>query len=220
MLNKMSLLWSILVILGFTSDVWCQNSDENEAPAVRVVEPDKKTDSARAAIMDTERYELGVYTGFLSVEDFNTNPVIGLSFVYHIDPKWFAQFNYGTSRVSRNSFEDAFVGEDDPGYLADSDRDFTYMTIAGAYQILHGRSYFRESGKYNSGFYLLGGLGNVEFAGHSGTSIVVGASYRIVRTDWLLIHFDYRNHIFDREFLGENKQTFNNELVVGFNYFF
>lgn len=216
MLNKMSLLWSILVILGFTSDVWCQNSDESKAPAVRVVEPDKKTDSARAAIMDTERYELGVYTGFLSVEDFNTNPVIGLSFVYHIDPKWFAQFNYGTSSVDRATFEEVI----DENFLASSDRDFTYMTIAGAYQILHGRSYFRESGKYNSGFYVLGGLGNVEFAGNSSSSLVVGASYRIVRTDWLLIHFDYRSHIFDREFIGDDKQTFNNELVVGFNYFF
>lgn len=216
MLNKMSFLWSIFVFLGFANNVWCQNSDENDEPTVRVVEPDKKTDAARAAIMDTERYEFGVYTGFLSVEDFNTNPVFGLNFVYHINPKWYAQFNYGSSTVDRSSYEDSF-GEN---YIADSDRDFNYMNIVAAYQILHGRSYFRESGKYNSGFYLVGGIGNVDYAGDSNTSVVIGASYRIIRTDWLLIAFDYRSHILESSFLGVDKQTFNNELAVGLNFFF
>ncbi len=216
MLNKTSLIMPILACLALCDKAWCQNSDTSGTPPVRVVEPDKKTDSAHAAIMDTERFELGAYTGLLSVEDFNTNPVLGLSFVYHLNTRWFAQLNYGSSSVSRATFEEV-IGLD---FLSSSDRDFNYTTLSASWQALHGRSYFGTGGKYNSGFYLTAGLGNVEFAGNSGSSLLVGASYRIIRTDFLSINFDYRNHIFKREFIGDDKQTFNNELAIGFNFFF
>lgn len=216
MLKKVSILLSALAVTAFSVKILAQNSEDQATPPLRVVEPDKKTDDAHAAILDTERYEVGAYTGFLSVEDFNTNPVLGVSVIYHLNSKWYAQFNYGSSSVSRATFEDVVGGD----FLAESDRDFNYATITAAWQVMHGRSYFGTSGKYNSGFYLLGGVGNVEFAGNSGSSLVLGASYRLIRTDWLSLNIDYRNHIFKREFIGDDKQTFNNELVLGVNYFF
>ncbi len=215
-MKALSFFMALSLVCCPFSLVWSQNTGENTPPPVRVVEPDKKTDSAHAAIRDTERYEFGIYTGLLSVEDFNTNPLLGFAFVYHVNDNLFAQVNYGSSKVSRATFEDVA----DQNFLSSGDRRFNYLTLSGAWQIMHGRSYYRTTGKYNSGFYLTAGLGNVEFAGNSELDIVVGASYRIIRTDWLALNFDYRNHIFSREFIGDDKQTMNNEFVLGFNFFF
>src|SRR5690606_15469183 len=136
----------------------------------------------------------GAYTGLLSVEDFNTNPVLGVSVIYYLNPKWYAQFNYGSSSVSRATFEDVVGGD----FLTDSDLDFHYASIAAAWQVMHGLSYNGTRWKSNSGFYLLGGVGNVEFAGNSSSSLVLGVSYRVIRTDWLSLNIDFRNHIFKR----------------------
>lgn len=190
-------------------------AEENKKP-VKVVEPDKKVVSVQAAAIDTEKYELGAYLGLISIEDFNTNPVTGLSFTYHINGKFIAQANYGQSRVDRAAFEEVNGGN----FLADDDYDFTYVNLLAGYDLLDGRSFLGKRHKFNSAIYLLAGVADVSFAGNDSTGLVLGASYRAVITDWLTVNLDVHDTMVDIEFLDGSKKTNNTEMFIGVNALF
>ena len=62
-----------------------------------------------------------------------------------------------------------------------------------------------------SGFYLLGGIGSVNFAGDQKFTVNFGAGYRVLPTDWLAIHIAVQDRVFDSDLLGETKLTNNLE---------
>ncbi|MGH1439044.1 MAG: outer membrane beta-barrel domain-containing protein [Cellvibrionaceae bacterium] len=223
-LKRVVLLFSVLVSLGGATNVVAQNNTSgktisdisDDGDSVRIIDPKKEVPVAKSAAIDTEKFELGLFTGFLAVEDFNSNLSYGLSFSYHITPAFLAQINYGESEVDRATFEDVA----NANFLSDADRTFEYYNILAGYRILRGRSFFGANKKYNSDVYLLAGVGKVDFAGDSNSSIVVGTSYRVVLTDALVANFDIRGHSVKRNFLDDDKRTFNAEYVFGLNFLF
>ncbi|MCW8876380.1 MAG: outer membrane beta-barrel domain-containing protein [Kangiellaceae bacterium] len=218
-MSKLRTLSSTLIfslLLGnFCSAVNASEVEKEQSP-VTVIEPKSKNTRAKSAKIDTEKFEIGVYLGSLSVEDFGTNQAMGISFLYHFSPTVFAQFSYGSSDVGRATFEEV-AGQD---FLSDDDEVFSYTQIAAGYKLFHGRSFLGEKSKFNSHIYLTGGLENVEFAGESNIGLVVGTTYKVVSTDWLTWNFELKNHIFERDFLADKKMTNNIEFSVGFNVLF
>ncbi|MBX2858579.1 MAG: outer membrane beta-barrel domain-containing protein [Cellvibrionaceae bacterium] len=192
------------------------NSDEDQE---EIIEPEKKSTPVRSAQIDTEHFELGVFGGELNTEDFNSNPVFGISFSYHVTSNIMAQINQGSSDVDKATFEERDIIDGD-GFLAESDRTFTYRSILGGYRILSGRSFLGSRLKMSSSIYLLAGLGQVEFADNESTSYELAASYRTVVTDWLTVNLDLKDHIFNRDFLNDDKTTHNVEFSLGINALF
>lgn len=201
-------------LLSLGTAAYTYGNDDNQP--VTVIEPDKNMPTIQAAAIDTEKFELGAYLGLLSVEDFNTNPVTGVSFTYHINRKFIAQANYGVSTVGKAAFEEVAGGN----FLADDEYDFEYVNLLAGYNLLDGRSFLGKRHKFNSAIYLLAGVADVSFAGNDKTGMVIGASYRAVVTDWMTINLDLRDTIVDREFLGDNKKTNNTEMLIGVNALF
>ena len=185
--------------------------------SVRIIEPEKDVPIAKAAAIDDEKFQIGVFTGFLAAEEFNTNPVLGASLVYHINDRWIGQLNYGSSDVDKATFEG------DNNFLTDSQREFSYTALLAGYRILKGRSFWGKKDKFNSDLYLLAGLGRVDFGRtKSNTSFVIATSYRVVLTDSLVANLDFRGHSVDGIEISENEDqnTFNTELVFGLNFLF
>lgn len=195
---------------GTISDI-----SENDG-SVRIIDPKKEVPVAKAAAIDTEKFELGLFAGLLAVEDFSSSPVLGLSFSHHITPSWLFQINYAESEVDRATFEDVA----NANFLSDADRVFEYYNVLTGYRLLRGRSFFGAKKKYNSDIYFLAGLGKVDFAGDTNTSFVVGTSYRVVLTDAIVANLDIRGHSVERDFLDDNKRTFNTEYALGINVLF
>lgn len=209
--------------LSFTIGLACLLSlpieaEEKQKPnsSVTIIQPTKKVDKVTPLAIDTEKFELGLFLGMLSVEDFATNPSQGISFTYHIDSKFIAQLDYGISDVGRATFEDVIGGD----FLSNSDEKFEYIQVQAGYQIFHGRSFLSSKSKYNSHLYLMGGIESVQFAGNSEVGLILGTSYKIVLTDWLTWNISLRDHIFKREFISDSKITNNIEMTVGFNALF
>ena len=200
-----------LISLGATSYSFAENDNKH----VKIIEPDKTVASVQAAAIDTEKFELGPYLGLLSVEDFNSNFVSGLSFTYHINNKFITQINYGLSTVKKAAFEEGADGN----FLANKDYDFEYVNLLGGYDLLDGRSFLGKNHKFNSAIYLLAGAAEVSFAGEKNTGLVIGASYRAVITDWITLNLDLRDTRVTRKFLVE-KTTNNTEMLVGINILF
>jgi outer membrane beta-barrel protein len=199
-----------LLGLGVTAYSYGDNGNK----PVKIIEPDKTVTSVQPAAIDTERFELGAYVGLLSVEDFNTNPVTGISLSYHINDSFIAQANYGVSTVSKAAFEE----REDASYL--EDYDFTYINLLAGYKVLDGRSFLGKRQKFNSAIYVLAGAADVSFADNSKTGMVFGASYRAVITDWLTVNLDVRDTIVEIELLDDSKKTHNTEMAIGVNALF
>ena len=102
----------------------------------------------------------------------------------------------------------------------DSQRDLVYYNISLGYNILPGESFFGGTRAFNSALYLVAGVGNTEFADDSHFTINVGAGYRFLINDWMALHLDFKDHIFDSDLLGTDKTTHNLEGTAGFTLFF
>ena len=200
-----------LLTLGMTSYSFAENDKKH----VKIIEPTKPVTNVQAAAIDTEHFELGAYVGLLSVEDFNSNLVTGISFTYHINKKFITQINYGLSTTESAAFEETAAGP----FLNNKDRDFEYVNILGGYNLLNGRSFLGKNHKFNSAIYLLAGAAKVNFAREKNTGLVLGVSYRAVITDWLTLNLDLRDTRITRKFLTE-KTTDNTEMLVGINMLF
>lgn len=202
--------------LFLTTNVWCQDEeDEGGRERVRVVEPEPIGTESRAALIDTEKFELGFYLGSLSVEDFGNDVVSGVELSYRLNQRWFLQANYGMASIDRAAFESSQLS-----FLAEDDRDFEYLALVGGYRLIQGRSFFGARKKYGSEVFFLVGPEQVKFADNSEVGLVFGMSYRIVMTDWLTTNIDFREHFVEREFIGDSKKTLNTEFRVGFNFLF
>lgn len=181
---------------------------------VKIIEPNKSAPQLQAAAIDTENFELGVYTGLLSIEDFNTNVVTGIAFNYHLSNRFILQAAYGETEVDQAAFEKVANGK----FL--NDYDFTYFDLTIGYKILDGRSFMGKRHKYNSALYFLGGAADVSFADNNEIGIVLGTSYRTVITDWMTLNIDIRNTTVDMQLIDVTRKTNNTELNVGLNALF
>lgn len=189
-------------------------NDDREEPRVRI-QSDMELRDVQLAAIDNERFELGFYTGTLSVEDFGTDLLTGIELSYHLREDWLLQMSYGQSSVGRAAFETS-----QRRFLSSDDRDFEYFSIAGGYRLISGRSFFGQREKYNSNIYVLAGPERVSFAGSDEWGWNAGLSYRIVFTDWLTSSVDFREHIYERRFIGDSKRTMNTEFRFGINALF
>lgn len=183
------------------------------ADSVEVIQPVEQTSSIRRAAIEGGQFEFGPYVGLLSVEDFNTNPVMGLFVAYHVNDRFLAQLDYGQSTVDRASFEEVSEGT----FLSDSDRDFSYQSVLAGYNLMHGRSFLGERRKFNSNLYLIGGAAKVDFAGEDNIGFVYGINYKTVLKGWLTLDLNFRDFVVDRDFLGDSKATHNIEVSLGIN---
>ena len=94
------------------------------------------------------------------------------------------------------------------------------ITNSPSANLLPGEVFFRGKYTFNTALYLIAGIGSTHFAGNDRFTINVGSGYRLLATDWLAIHGDLRDHIFDMDLFGENKITNNIEVSLGATIFF
>ena len=167
--------------------------------------------------MDAENIELGAFYGALSIEDFGTNPVYGVRAAYHVTEDFFFEASFGRSKAGKTSYETL---SGDVELLTDAERRFTYYNLSLGYNILPGEVYLGRDLAMNSALYLLGGIGSTKFAGDQRFSVNFGAGYRVLPTDWLAIHIDVQDIVFQSDLLGKDKLTNNLGAYLGATVFF
>jgi outer membrane beta-barrel protein len=198
------------------ADTQADSDDANQAPP-RVIEPEVTRRKIKVPRIDTENIEVGGVFGALSVEDFGTNPVYCLTAAYHVTEDFFFQAEAGRTTAGKTSFET--LGGNIT-LLTGKERQFTYYNLALGYNFLPGEVFLGRNLAMTSGFYLLGGIGSVDFAGDQNFAVSFGAGYRVLPTDWLAIHVRMQDRIFNSDLLGEKKLTNNLEANIGLTVFF
>ncbi len=183
----------------------------------RVVDPTVERRRVKVAKIDSENVEVGAYYGALSIEDFGTNPVYGVRAAYHITEDFFLEANIGRSVAGETSFETLGGNVQ---LLTGDERRFTYYSLSLGYNLLPGEVYIGRNLAMNSALYLIGGIGSTRFAGDNRFTVNFGAGYRVLPTDWLAIHIDVQDHIFQSDLLGKDKLTNNIGAYLGATVFF
>jgi len=179
-----------------------------------VIKPEIDRREVSEAKINVDDYEIGIYAGVLNIEDFGSSVVYSTRLAYHITEDVFVEATVGYSEAGENGFETL------TGFNLLSNRDFIYYHLSVGYNILPGESFVGSNRAYNSAFYLIGGLGVVEFNNDSFFSLNVGAGYRVLLNDNIALHITARDYLFDFDLLGTNKLTNNIELTAGVSFFF
>lgn len=190
---------------------------EADAGAQQVIKPEIERRKLDVDKIDTEDFEVGVYGGILSVEDFGANAVIGARLAYHLSAEVFFEAAYAQSTTSETSYERLSGGAP---LLTDEERKLIYYNISLGYNLFPGETFIGRNWAFNSALYVIGGVGKTTFAGDDRFTWNVGAGYRFLATDWLAIHFDVRDHVFEVDLLGDKKTTHNLETHTGITVFF
>jgi outer membrane beta-barrel protein len=183
----------------------------------RVVEPVVERREIKVAAIDAENIELGTFYGALSIEDFGTNPVYGFSAAFHVTEDIFFQAQYGRSKAGETSYETLGGNVQ---LLSPAERRFTYYSLSLGYNLLPGEVYIGRSLAMNSSLYLLGGIGSTKFAGDERVTVNFGAGYRLLPTDWLAVHIDVQDRVFQSDLLGRDKLVNNIGAHLGVTMFF
>ena len=189
------------------------SGQESESQStIEILSPKVTVKKANKYLIDTESFEIGAYAGWLSVEDFNTNTLIGLNVNYHFDSRLFATLRYGSSETKRSPFET--IGD----FI--SDRDFTYSSFGIGLPFFSGNSSFGSKRRFASDIYGVLGAESVSFADDDNIGIYYGFTYKAVLSDRLTADVNLFNHNVKLDFLDDDKVTQNTEFSIGINMYF
>ena len=183
----------------------------------QLIQPEIERRDVELSKIDTEDFEVTVFAGILSIEDFGANAVIGARFAYHINEDIFVETTFATSKAGQTSYERLSGGLP---LLTSSQRQMIYYDVSIGYNLLPGESFLTRDTSFNSALYVIAGLGVTTFAGSDRLTLNIGGGFRVLANDWMALHVDVRDHIFNLDILAENTTTNNLEITIGVSAFF
>ncbi len=182
-----------------------------------LIEPQIERVEFDEARIDSDDFELSVYAGYLALEDFDTNFVVGAKLGYHISEDFFVQATYGRSDSGETSFERLSGGAP---LLSDDEREVEYYLVTLGFNLMPGEAFVTDSTTFNTVFYLTAGVGTTTFAGDDRFTIAYAFGYRTLFADGFSLDIEMRDLIFEMDIFGETESTNNLEFSVAFNLFF
>ena len=187
---------------------------EGERP---LIEPDVQPSKVDEALIDTEDFEIGVFGGFMAIEDFESSAAYGARIAYHISEAFFVEANLGFAEGGETSFE-KLAGNVE--LLSDEEREYVWYNLNLGYNVLPGEAFLTSNYAFNTNFYLVAGAGATDFAGDNRFTVNFGAGYQVLLTDSVSVHLSVREHLYDIDVTGEEKTAFNTEMSAGLSVFF
>jgi outer membrane beta-barrel protein len=186
------------------------------AAAPSVVEPQVARRDLKLPNYPSRDFEIGLFTGTYSTQNFGTSSVSGIRLGYHITEDFFVNLQYGQTKVSDDSFRQILPG----GVFVNRSETLKYYTLAMGYNLLPGEVFFgRGTAKLSQG-YILAGAGTTEFAGQKKQTIDIGFGLRLLWNQRLAFNAEVRDHLFSLDLLGRRETTQNPEIAIGLSVIF
>jgi outer membrane beta-barrel protein len=182
-----------------------------------LVRPEVERREIRQADIDTENFEISVFGGGISIQDFGTSSLVGARIAYHLTEDFFTEASYGIAEGGETSFERLSGSAQ---LLTDDERQFSYYDLRIGWHVLPGESFLWNRKTFSSAFFVTAGVGGTEFGGDTQFTVSFGGGYRVLFSDWLSLRFEAQDHIFEDEILGEKRTTHNMELSASLSAFF
>jgi outer membrane beta-barrel protein len=219
-------LSSVLLAAALLSGCsWFHRGDKKPTPVTveepqaepSIIEPQVSRREVKTPKIKAKDFEVGVYFGALSIQDFGTNPIYGARAAYHVTEDFFLEGFAARSKAGLSSLEDVFP---DITVVSNSGRYFTYYDLDVGYNVLPGEVFLGRGRAFNTALYVTVGLGDVKFANQDQFALNFGVGTRILITDWLAMHLDVRDHVFESTLFGVDKNVHNVEAILSLTTFF
>ncbi|MCF6194017.1 MAG: outer membrane beta-barrel domain-containing protein [Kangiellaceae bacterium] len=191
-----------------------QNSDDDLGS---IFDPKVERREVERDAINTENWEIGAYYGIISIEDFGSTEIIGARVAYHVTEDFFIESSYAEATAGLSSFERL---NGNIVLLTDKQREYSYFNVALGFNFLPGEGFIGDQFAFSTSMYFLTGLGSTNFAGEQRSTIMVGAGYRVLFTDWFAWHLTLRDSFYDIELLGSAKTANDLEFSTSFTIFF
>ena len=182
-----------------------------------IIEPQVNRRAVKTPKIKAKDFELGGFYGALSIQDFGTNPLYGVRAAYHVSEDIFMEAFLARSKAGRTSLEDIFPNI---SVVSGSGRRFTYYDLDLGYNILPGEIFLGRGHAFNSALYVTVGMGDVKFAQKDHFALNLGMGERLLITDWMAMHLDVRDHIFETDLTGRTKNVHNLEATLGLTFYY
>jgi len=189
-------------------------AQSNEDDATGLIEPQIERTEFDEALIDSSDFELAAYTGYLAVENFNTNFVTGIKLGYHVSEDFFVQASYGLSEVGETSYERLSGGAP---LLSNKEREVEYYLVVLGFNLFPGEAFVTDSTTFNTVFYISGGVGTTTFAGDDRFTIAYAVGHRTLFADGFSLDIEMRDLIFEQDIFGTEEATNNLEFTVSLN---
>jgi len=167
--------------------------------------------------INVDDFEITIFTGLLSIEDFGVNSLTGLKLGYHVNESVFVQLEAGESNAGRTSFEVLSGGAP---LLSGKERKLRYYLFNVGYNVFPGETFVSDATTFNNALYLIAGIGNTTFAGDDRFTYNYGFGYRLVFWDSVAFSADLRDYVFDMDVFGERQETHNLAYTFALSLFF
>ena len=161
-------------------------------------------------------FEVGLFTGTYSTQNFSSSWVYGARVGYHITEDFFVEGVYGQTKVSDELFRQILPG----GILVAGTEKLSYYNVSIGYNLFPGEIFIGGRRARPSQFYLVAGVGSTKFADQRKPTFNAGFGYRVYLADWVALQLDLRDHIFSLDLLGKRESTQNLELTGGLTFYF
>lgn len=169
--------------------------------------------------VNNEQFDIGVTFGTLSVEDFPTEPILGINATFKASEDFFIQYNYFETKLGESSFEanDAF-----PVLGIGDSRKFSHFDLLLGYSLFQGEFFAAKSntGAHLSALNLVAGIGDTHLGLEENFTVTLGFGYQIEFYRRVVLRFDYRNHSYETTIIdGQNKERANTtQMSMGLSW--
>ncbi|MCZ6560920.1 MAG: outer membrane beta-barrel domain-containing protein [Gammaproteobacteria bacterium] len=185
-----------------------------EAPG-QVIAPDVERRDISVPKIDTENWEIGLYVGVLSVDDFGSRAIYGVRAAYHVSEDFFLEGAYARSTVEDTNFRDIGLP-----IFPNEEEDLNFYSFSLGYNFLPGEVFVGTKWAMTSSMYFIFGVGNTEFIGEDDLTYSLGFGLRVLPRDYLTLRIEAKDNIFESDLLGTNDYKHNLEFNIGFSVFF
>lgn len=210
---SMSVLAATLAMPALAADQALETSKPGND---QVVVPEVDRRDIKMPRFPSNDFEVGVYTGTYSTQNFGSSLVGGLRLGYHVTEDIFVEAVYAQTKVSDEAFRQVLPG----GVFAQPKEKLKYYNLSAGYNLLPGEVFLGGKRAKASAIYVIGGVGSTNFNDQRRQTFNLGLGARLFLNDKAALQVDMRDHIFSLDILGKRQSTQNLEMTAGFTYFF
>jgi outer membrane beta-barrel protein len=203
-----------IALAGATCAALAQSTPAQNNDQVVVPQVDRR-DIAKPKFPSKD-FEMGLFTGTYSTQNFGSSWVYGARVGYHITEDFFVEAVYGQTKVSDELFRQILPG----GIFATPSQKLAYYNLSAGYNLFPGEIFIGGRYARPSQFYLVAGAGSTKIADQRKPTFNFGFGYRVYLADWAALQLDLRDHIFSLDLLGKRQSTQNVELTGGLSFYF
>jgi len=198
------------------NDAAAQATAPQQPANEQVIVPQVDRREVKLPKIPSKDFELGVFGGTYSTQNFGSSAVGGVRLGYHLTEDVFVEGVYAQTKVSDENYRQILPG----GVFPTPETTLSYYNLSVGYNLLPGEIFVGKNIAKASALYLIGGVGSTKFNNQRRQTFNVGFGLRVFLADWAAVQLDVRDHIFSLDILGRRENTQNPEITAGVTFFF